>query len=79
MLVVDSEIATTQKVVLNLWKNECSRVIADRFISLADKEWFEKAMKLIAEEDLGHELSSLIDREPYFVDFLRDAPEATGR
>ncbi len=79
MLVVDSEIAKSSKVVLNLWKNECNRVISDRFISSADKEWFEKAIKVVTEEDLGHEMSSLMDPEPFFVDFLRDAPEATGK
>ena len=79
MLVVDSEIAKTPKTLLNLWKNECNRVISDRFITHVDKEWFEKAIKTIVDEDLGHELSSLVDPEPFFVDFLRDAPEATGR
>ena len=78
MLIAESEVVNDQKTVLNLWKHECTRVIADRFISLADKEWFEKAIKLVLEEDLGHEVASTVDAEPFFVDFLRDAPEMTG-
>ena len=79
MLVIDSDVAVDKKVVLNLWKHECSRVISDRFISSADKDWFEKAIKDIADEDLGRETTSLMDAEPFFVDFLRDAPEMTGK
>jgi len=78
MLIAENEVVNDQKTVLNLWKHECTRVIADRFISLADKEWFEKAIKLVLEEDLGHEVASTVDAEPFFVDFLRDAPEMTG-
>lgn len=78
MLVVDSDVVTDNKTLLNLWKHECTRVISDRFISSTDKEWFEKAIKNVAEEDLGPELAALMDDEPYFVDFLRDAPEMTG-
>ena len=29
-------------------------------------------------EELGEEEGALIPEEPYFVDFLRDPPEATG-
>lgn len=77
--MIDSDVAVDKKVVLNLWKHECSRVISDRFISSADKDWFEKAIKDIVDEDLGREVASLMDAEPFFVDFLRDAPEMTGK
>ena len=78
MLVAENEIVTDRKVLLNLWKHECTRVIADRFISSADKEWFEKTIKMVIEEDLCQDVASFMDAEPYFVDFLRDAPEMTG-
>ena len=78
MLTVTSEVATTSKIFLNLWKHECHRVIADRFTNYQDKEWFEKALKQVVEEDFDHETASLMDAEPYFVDFMRDAPEPTG-
>ena len=78
MLTVTSEVATSPKIFLNLWKHECNRVIADRFTNQQDKDWFEKALKQVVEEDFDSETSSLLEAEPYFVDFMRDAPEPTG-
>jgi len=78
MLTVTSEVATTPAVFLNLWKHECNRVIADRFTNQQDKDWFEKTLKQVIEEDFDADTANLMDAEPYFVDFLRDAPEPTG-
>ncbi|XP_066028864.1 dynein axonemal heavy chain 5 isoform X2 [Pocillopora verrucosa] len=78
MLTVTSEVATTPTIFLNLWKHECNRVIADRFTNQQDKDWFEKAIKQVVEEDFDAETSGLLEAEPYFVDFMRDAPEPTG-
>ncbi|KAK3754858.1 hypothetical protein QZH41_011331 [Actinostola sp. cb2023] len=78
MLTVTSEILTNNNVLLNLWKNECSRVIADRFTNQQDTEWFEKAITNVIDEDFGSEALGMVSPEPYFVDFLRDAPEPTG-
>ncbi|VEL21984.1 unnamed protein product [Protopolystoma xenopodis] len=54
------------------------RVIADRFISSEDMAWFEKNLLRAVREEMGPEYTSYLDKEMYFVDFLRDAPEATG-
>lgn len=35
-------------------------------------------MLQVAEDDCGAVLANEMDVEPYFVDFMRDAPEATG-
>ena len=35
-------------------------------------------LKGVVEEDCGAALASVLEDEPYFVDFLRDAPEITG-
>ena len=78
MLTVTSEVMTDKKVLLNLWKHECSRVIADRFTNQPDKDWFEKALNNVLEDDFGSEALEMVDAEPYFVDFLQDAPEPTG-
>ena len=78
MLTVTSEVATTPTILLNLWKHECNRVIADRFTNQQDKDWFEKTLKQLIEEDFDADTANLMDAEPYFVDFLRDAPEPTG-
>ena len=78
MLNVDSEVVSSPKLLLNLWRHECSRVIADRFVTPTDCEWLDKQLKISIEEDCGQEMAGLLDVEPYFVDFLRDAPEPTG-
>ena len=33
----------------------------------------------MVEEDLGTALAEQVSKEPYFVDFLREAPEVTGK
>ncbi|KAI8792083.1 dynein heavy chain 5, axonemal [Biomphalaria glabrata] len=78
MLKTISEVVSNTGVLMSLWKHEATRVIADRFTETTDKEWFEKMIKQIAEEDCGGAMASAMDAEPYFVDFLRDAPEPTG-
>ena len=44
MLVCTSEVCTSTKLLMSLWKHECTRVVADRFTTFDDKDWFEKAM-----------------------------------
>ena len=78
MLNVTSDVLTNAKSLLNLWKHECTRVIADRFVNQQDKDWFNKTLHKVIEEDIGAEYASYLEDEPYFVDFLRDAPEPTG-
>lgn len=77
-MTVTSEVTTTPAILLNLWKHECNRVIADRFTNQQDKDWFEKTLRQLIEEDFDVDTANLMDAEPYFVDFLRDAPEPTG-
>ncbi|CAK6957757.1 dynein axonemal heavy chain 8-like [Scomber scombrus] len=64
--------------LLALFKSECTRVIADRFICSEDREWFEKNVTRVIEEHVDPNLVPELHPEPYFVDFLRDAPEPTG-
>ncbi|KPP75577.1 dynein heavy chain 5, axonemal-like [Scleropages formosus] len=80
MLNATAEMVSTRRVVLQLWKHECKRVIADRFTISEDVEWFDKALAKLVEEELGEEDRAGVDFgvDTYFVDFLRDAPEATG-
>lgn len=79
MLTVTSEVASKDVgIIMSLWKHECYRVIADRFVNQEDKEWFEKSIKQLVEEDCGANLLAAMHQEPYFVDFMRDAPEPTG-
>ncbi|XP_018316536.1 dynein heavy chain 8, axonemal [Mycetomoellerius zeteki] len=64
--------------LLKLWEHECMRVIADRFINAADKEWFQNTLRRIAEKMLGPDFQYYSPVETYFVDFLREPPEPTG-
>uniref|UniRef100_A0A8B9HVU9 Dynein, axonemal, heavy chain 5 n=1 Tax=Astyanax mexicanus TaxID=7994 RepID=A0A8B9HVU9_ASTMX len=80
MLNVNADVIHTPKVLLCLWKHECKRVIADRFTSPEDVAWFDSMLANLVEEELGEEYRDVVKPEvdAYFVDFLQDAPEATG-
>ncbi|XP_019501740.1 PREDICTED: dynein heavy chain 5, axonemal [Hipposideros armiger] len=80
MLKTTSEVIKKPDELLRLWKHECKRVIADRFTVSDDVTWFDKALVSLVEEEFGDEKKPLVDCgvDAYFVDFLRDAPEATG-
>lgn len=71
-------VLTTTSVLLDLWRHECCRVIADRFIQQQDHDWFEDTMTRLVAEDLGVDISETKDDLCFFVDFLRDTPEVTG-
>uniref|UniRef100_A0A8C8CG82 Dynein, axonemal, heavy chain 5 n=1 Tax=Oncorhynchus tshawytscha TaxID=74940 RepID=A0A8C8CG82_ONCTS len=80
MLNPTAELVNSLTVLLQLWKHECKRVIADRFTMPEDVAWFDRAMAKLVEVELGEEERAVVDFgvDGYFVDFLRDAPEATG-
>ncbi|XP_028435718.1 dynein heavy chain 5, axonemal isoform X1 [Perca flavescens] len=80
MLNTNAEVVSSVQVLMALWQHECSRVIADRFTMPEDVEWFDQALAKLVEEELVEEHKNIVDygRDRYFVDFLRDAPEATG-
>ncbi|KAG8014343.1 Dynein heavy chain 8 [Nibea albiflora] len=78
MLNIKSEECNDIPTLLALFKSECTRVIADRFICSEDREWFEEAVTRVIQKHVDPDLVPEIHPEPYFVDFLRDAPEPTG-
>ncbi|XP_063956179.1 dynein axonemal heavy chain 8-like [Lytechinus pictus] len=78
MLHIAREECSDQATVLALWKHECTRVIADRFTTQADKDWFENATSKVLLDQLGKSYVDQLANEPYFVDFLREPPEPTG-
>ena len=71
MLNVAGDEVNTKRVVLALWKHECTRVIADRFTNEADRKWFEKTVTKVIQDQMGDEGVEQLMDEPYFVDFLR--------
>uniref|UniRef100_A0A665UP68 Dynein, axonemal, heavy chain 5 n=1 Tax=Echeneis naucrates TaxID=173247 RepID=A0A665UP68_ECHNA len=80
MLITTAEVVNSIQVLLVLWKHECKRVIADRFTMPEDVDWFDQTLAKLVEEEFGEEHKKLVDYgvDRYFVDFLRDSPEATG-
>lgn len=59
-------------------KRQTETLFRYRFICSEDREWFEKAVTRVIQEHVDPDLVPEIHPEPYFVDFLRDAPEPTG-
>ncbi|KAJ7420669.1 dynein heavy chain 5, axonemal-like protein [Willisornis vidua] len=78
ILTVTSDVCQSISVLVALFQHECRRVIADRFISQSDKDWFEDTMKNIVSAEHGQNLFEDKSTELHFVDFLRDVPETTG-
>eukprot|EP00741_Cyanophora_paradoxa_P017811 tig00021017_g17202.t1 len=74
--VCPRNIIQNETVVVGLWKHECERVFADRFIDHADKNWFEAEINKLATDRFGKEITEKIVKSPmYFVDFLEDPYE----
>ena len=71
MLKVDADTLKNTEVLLALWKHECTRVIADRFTNAEDKVWFNGSIAPVVAETAGEETATILQDEPYFVDFLR--------
>uniref|UniRef100_A0A8D0G5C6 Dynein axonemal heavy chain 8 n=1 Tax=Sphenodon punctatus TaxID=8508 RepID=A0A8D0G5C6_SPHPU len=78
MLTIKSDECRDVPTLMALFKHECNRVIADRFVCAEDEAWFDKTFSRAVEEHVDPGLVSQIQNEPYFVDFLRDMPEPTG-
>ncbi|XP_039384950.1 dynein heavy chain 8, axonemal isoform X5 [Mauremys reevesii] len=78
MLTIKAEECEDITTLMALFKNECNRVITDRFVNDEDVAWFDKATSRAIEEHVDPELASVLHAEPYFVDFLQDMPEPTG-
>ncbi|XP_070274744.1 dynein axonemal heavy chain 8 [Myotis yumanensis] len=78
MLNIRADECNSISVLLSLFKHECNRVIADRFVMPEDEQWFNAHIVRAIEENINSEVISYIHPEPYFVDFLREMPEPTG-
>ncbi|CAF0729412.1 unnamed protein product, partial [Didymodactylos carnosus] len=65
------QVINKEKILIQLWKHECTRVICDRFVTEEDITWFEKTFKRVAEEDLGSKHGEYTTLTAHFVDFLR--------
>ncbi|KAL0227387.1 hypothetical protein P9112_014711 [Eukaryota sp. TZLM1-RC] len=73
MLYVTSETITGPSNLVSLWKHECHRVLADRFVNYEDLAWFESAIQSVLDEYLPQYNEAV--PSTFFVDFMRDPPE----
>lgn len=49
-----------------------------RFTEEPDRTWFTENIKKQSEEELGEDFQFYTEGETFWVDFLREPPEATG-
>ncbi|XP_010766079.1 LOW QUALITY PROTEIN: dynein heavy chain 5, axonemal-like, partial [Notothenia coriiceps] len=78
ILTVRSEVCQSSELLSALFHHECCRVIADRFIDDSDRKTFNGIMEKITVDDHGKAVIEHAQWDSFFVDFLREAPEATG-
>nr|XP_043900355.1 dynein axonemal heavy chain 8 isoform X2 [Solea senegalensis] len=78
ILTVTCDVCVSSSLLISLFHHECNRVIADRFIDSSDRDMFSCIMDKITVEDHGKALIERAQWDSCFVDFLREAPEATG-
>ena len=78
ILTVKAPECTTQADIVSLWRHECTRTISDRFVDQTDRDWFDATLENLVQEAFGEDLKNQMKSEPYYVDFLREAPEPTG-
>ena len=78
MIGTINTVVNTETVLMHLWRHEVTRVLSDRFITDADKEWFDIEVMNTVEQEFNEEVVDVIKEPRYFVDFMRDAPEPTG-
>lgn len=76
MLRILKEQCTAVSSLLRLWSHECTRVISDRFVNTEDREWFRARMQSTVQEELPDYYQEFPKEDVYYVDFLRDEPEA---
>ncbi|KAL0250960.1 hypothetical protein GEMRC1_000174 [Eukaryota sp. GEM-RC1] len=74
LLSVDSDTISTPTKLLSLWKHECARVLADRFVDLPDLAWFDEQIQSVIDSELP-DLANACNDTTFFVDFMRDPPE----
>lgn len=49
-----------------------------RFTVEEDKKWYDYSIKSVVRQNLTEDLVNDMEDEPYYVNFMRDAPEPTG-
>uniref|UniRef100_A0A7S1PHU2 AAA+ ATPase domain-containing protein n=1 Tax=Percolomonas cosmopolitus TaxID=63605 RepID=A0A7S1PHU2_9EUKA len=69
VLLCPAEIVRDDRVLVDLWKHECTRVFSDRLNDVKDKIWFDNTMADLTKEFFGE---NYVESKTYFANFLRD-------
>ncbi|KAG2377570.1 hypothetical protein C9374_009086 [Naegleria lovaniensis] len=72
LLLGKSEVIQNHLDLLHLWRHEADRVLHDKFIEDADREWFQNTSKGLLKEHYGEDIARAV-KSKLFVDFLRKA------
>ena len=78
MIGTQANVICSADLALKLWRHELTRVMSDRFINDADKNWFDAELLSNVRKEMGENYMAMAENMRYFVDFMRDAPEPTG-
>ena len=72
MLNINSEVLSSSALLMSLWKHECFRVVADRFTTQTDKDWFEKSIIQVIEASICFQFgaSAITSLEIYQIHFI---------
>jgi dynein heavy chain len=66
------DVVKSARLLVSLWRHECTRVFSDRLNDIKDKEWYDSNILDIMKKYFGDELMKQNKTPTYFVNFLRD-------
>ena len=66
MIGTKADVISSIGATIHLWRHEVSRVIADRFVNQADKDWFDNEVISTVRAGLGEESKTLAADVKYF-------------
>jgi dynein heavy chain len=72
MLQATSDVVKSEFNLMALWKHECDRVLQDKFTDDKDRLWFQNAMRTLLKDEFGEDMSNLMMKPKFFVDFMRE-------
>ena len=66
------DVENEPRVLVHLWKHECTRVLNDMLNMVEDKMWYDKAIQRTVVEYFGDEVAGSAETPTCWVDFLRE-------
>lgn len=75
LIDTQSDVITTPRVLLMLWRHECTRVLSDRLTKPEHRSWFDNQVSTILSDTFGGQTAAEVMETCFWVDFLRDEPD----